>query len=290
MKCRFYLFLLLTVFVAQIDATPLKSVWIESAESCRFSSIKELPVGDYQDQLTPYLFARGVESREEVAYFFYQDLSHIAHSLSILFEQDARITVEEMFSDHIEIIPSSALEIDHVGRELYGPLSTYISIIKQIASQEGLVFVKALVFPSTQVVKTLRESDPHIAGVTIARIYLLDGCSGQTKSLELFQASPQDEKSPQSIEATQKRISLLSDTDNDSSLVPIDHLAIQVSSVEEVCTIHNRIQQFVSNTLRPCCQEICYNPGDGSVQTKVMMRTSEYTPFNRVVEFVSYTP
>lgn len=125
-------------------------------------------------------------------------------------------------------------------------------------------------------------------GVTIGRIYFQSDDTGIIKCIELFQASLQDGKCPQHIAATQERLSLLTSSNKNSALTPIDHVSIELSTVEDVQNIHNHIQQLASETLKPYQKEVSHNSGDGSTQTKAVMRESKEDPFNKIVEFVHY--
>ena len=122
-------------------------------------------------------------------------------------------------------------------------------------------------------VKVLQEKDPAIRGVMIARVYFQNRANGEIKSLELFQAL-------QGIEATQERLSL--------SALPIDHISIQFKTAEEVQASHDRLLELSSEFIRPYQQQLSYNSGDGSTQTKAVIRDSLETPFNKIIEFVHY--
>lgn len=287
---RFLFFFLVTC--TSVFADSIEQPWLGCVPSDRFEPLIELcaqSVNGYHDNLVPYLIARGVDDENIIEMLFQQDLFHFAHALSILFEQDSATILKHMLGDHYSLIEGYDTQIDHVGRELFGPISFYLPLLNQMAPQLGLINTRNLVFPSTQVVKVLQEHDPKLKGVTIARIYFQSIESGQKGCLELFQTAPQDGKSPQNIEATMQRISLLTATHSSSKQTPIDHLSIQLNSVEEVQSIHQRIHQLASATLKPYQKDISHNSGDGSTQTKALMRDSKNAPFNKIVEFVYYS-
>ncbi len=160
--------------------------------------------------------------------------------------------------------------------------------MEKVATQFGLVYLKEIVFPSTQVVKVLQQYDPDLRGVTIGRVYFQNIADGRIRCLELFQASSLDDQHPQKMEATLERISLLTDPCSSSPKTPIDHLALEFSSIEEIQKIHNQIHELSSELLMPYQEKVSYNPGDGSTQTKVLLRSSTTTAFNKIIEFVHY--
>lgn len=291
------LYLFLLAYTSLIGAalhttTPSETIWEESSSSGRFAPLIHVPVEvlpNYRDQLVPYLIARGVKKEEEAAVeaYFRRDLQHIAEALSILFEQNVTEILHKTFGRHSSLIEGHSVKIDHVGIELYGPIAFYLPIIREIACEMDLVYASDLLFPSTQVVKVLQKDDPDVRGVTIGRVYLQS--ESKARCIELFQASLMDGQHPQRIAATERRLALLTATEGSSNLSPIDHISIELSSVEEVEQVHHKIYQLACETLHPYQKDVSYNAGDGSTQTKVLIRTSSDTPFNRVVEFVHYS-
>ncbi len=287
---------LLLVFSSLSNAVPLPSptiptAWFAQEPSDRFMPMTQLidrPQSDFFEKAVPYLKARGVSDEADMANFIRQDLLHIEQALSVLFEQDSKVVLQAFLGDRFFLIENTRFEIDHVGRELYGPLSFYLPLIEESAPRLGLTCIRQHVFPSTQVVKVLREQDPNLSGVSIARVYFQNNGDGKIKCLELFQAGSSDEQSPQSIQATQERLSLLSADKSDASFSPIDHLSIEFATIEEIERIHGSIQEFASETLMPYQKEISHNPGDRSTNTKVLIRDSAKAPFNKIIEFVHY--
>lgn len=264
--------------------------WLKVCALGRFSLLTHLhpqSVEGYQEKLLPYLRARGVDDNA-VELFVRKDLFHIAHALSILFEQESAHVLQHFLGDRYALIDRVDAHIDHVGRELLGSLSFYLPLLKKLSPELGLVAFMEIVFPSTQVVKVLQHYDPNISGVTIGRMYFQDISNGQIRCLELFQASSQDDQCPQKITATEDRLLLLTAPSSSSLQTPIDHLALEVGAIEDVQSIHDRIHQLASETLMPYQKTISYNPGDGSTQTKVLLRDSTETVFNKIIEFVHY--
>ena len=283
----FFLFLFLVVF------TPIASIaeWFECTLTNRFEpltqlSIRSLP--EYHKLCVPYFVARGVNDEAIIENLVREDILNIEHALNVLFEQDQKKILRNFLGEYFFLIEGYNAQIDHVGRELLGPLSFYLPFLEEISSQLDLTYLRKLTFPSTQVVKVLKQYDPDLQGVTIGRIYFQSPDRLQIGCIELFQAAPQDEKNPQGIEATQERLFLLTNVKSNSIMSPIDHLSIELSSVEEVEQIHTRIHELRSEILMPNQEEVSWNPGDGSTQTKVLMRDSSKTSFNRIIEFVHY--
>jgi hypothetical protein len=290
-KCFVCLFLGISALTANVAAHSLSQEWLGCIPSNRFDALtqfafKSLP--EYQTLLVPYLIARGVDDEAIMETLVREDLFHIAQAFSVLFEQNPVIVLNNLLGEHITLIEGYHAQIDHVGRELFGPLSFYLSLLKQIAPNLRFILIRDIVFPSTQVVKVLQKHDPHLQGVTIGRVYLQDSELKQKKCIELFQASTLDEKNPQRIEATRQRLSLLTRGSDTSMVTPIDHLSIELSSIEEVHCVHNRIRERASDTLRLNQMEVSHNPGDGSTQTKALIRSSPEGPFNKIIEFVHY--
>ncbi len=289
-----FLFLVLLLPIASIaDLSPSSTEWIECTPSNRFESLTQLSIKSlptYYLQAVPYFLARGVSDEEIIENLIREDLSHIAHALSILFEQDQKSILQNFLGEYFFLLEGCNAQIDHVGRELLGPLSLYLPLLDKIALKLGLIHLRDQVFPSTQVVKILQQHDPHLQGVTIGRAYFQSIESEQIGCLELFQASLQDEKTPQNIEATQERLSLLTSSAKDSIVSPIDHISIELNTVEDVYNIHDSIMLTISETLRSNQKEVSHNPGDGSTQTKVLIRNTKEEPFYKIVEFVHYIP
>lgn len=291
------LFLFLMAFasiksVAEIPVSFVEKEWVECVFSDRFKPLMQLSIqslSGYQEECVPYLIARGGDEDLMFEEFVREDIAHITQALSMLFEQDQKSILRYFLGEHFSLIEGCNAQIDHVGRELFGPISFYLPLLKDVAPKMGLIYLKETIFPSTQVVKMLQQHDPSVQGVTIGRVYFQSLNKGQVGCLELFQASPQDGKTPQFIEATKRRLSLLTCSSSNSIEIPIDHISIELNSIEEVKRTHERIFKATSETLIPNQKNISQNSGDGSTQTKALLRNSKEAPFNKIIEFVHYT-
>jgi hypothetical protein len=290
LKSLIFLWLLVSLSpfasVADLPLTSAEQKWIACIYSNRFEPLTKLPKPF--DQTIPYFQARGVSDEKIIEDLICTDLLHMAHGLSLLFEQDQTNILQNYLGDYFFLLEGCNAKIDHVGKELLGPLSFYLPLLKKMAPKLNLIYLRDLVFPSTQVVKILQQDDSTLQGVTIGRAYFQSPETGAIGCLELFQAAPLDEKKPQNIQATQERISLLSSSNKNSPLSPIDHISIELSRVEQVQKIHENIHKLASETLKPNQKEISHNPGDGSTQTKVLLRNSKEASYNKIIEFVHY--
>ncbi len=233
----------------------------------------------YEERLVPYLSERGVDDPASFERCVREDLSNIEQSLQLLSKRNSKEVLQDFLGDYFFLVEEYESEIDHVGKELLGPLSFYLPLLQEICPPLGFVYLSEKVFASTSVVKLLQKEDPNLKGVTIARVYLQQ-LPLKTVSLELFQASPMDEKEPQSIRATQDRLS--------RRKTPIDHLAIRLNSLEEVKSIHQRILTIECENFRRGVDEIAFNPGDGSFHTKALIRSDPNGVFDRLIEFIYY--
>lgn len=275
--------------VQRIDSN--RQYWLGCYPSARFlhfvdDSLKSIP--KHYQKITSYFVDRGVTDRDEIKLFIQKDLLHIAQAFTILFEEDLEQIKKEHLREYEDLIDGYEAKIDHVGRELFGPLSFYLPLLNKMAPKIGLNYLKHIIFPSIQVLKVLQKEDSSLQGLTVARVYFKNNDNGLIKCLELFQASSKDEKWPQKIEFTNKRVSQLTKAKKHSTIIPIDHLSIELNRIEDVKCIHDSIYHRSSDTLMPYENEISFNPADGSLQTKVLLRDSKEVNFNRIVEFVYY--
>lgn len=259
--------------------------WVDYHPSERFAPLTHANFS--REDATSYFMARNV-AEDEVEFYIRQDLYNFSQALTILFDLNANDVLSSYLGNYFYLVEGCEAEIDHVGRELYGPIPFYLSLLTEVIPQTGLLKTKEIVFPSTQVVKSLQEFDPDVKGVTIGRVYFKSISTGKTKCIELFQPSLQDGSFPQTIEGSNDRFSLLTARNCSSQQVPIDHLSVEVSDVEHIHRIHQLIHESTCETLQPCVQKIAFNPGDGSTFTKALIRDSTDQPFNKIVEFVHY--
>ncbi len=179
MKYITYVLLLLAFTLhGNTMAHPLHSTeqdWLGCYPSERFlqltkASPQTLP--DYQQRLVPYLVDRKVSDEASWEFFVQKDLFHISHALSVLFEQASDSVLQNMMGSQASLIEGYNASIDHVGRELYGPLEFYLAILKQMAPEMRLIYLSDIVFPSTQVVKILQQHDASVQGVTLSLIHI----------------------------------------------------------------------------------------------------------------------
>ena len=216
------------------------------------------------------------------------DLYNLAHALSAIFAEDHEIILKAFFGPHYQLIEDKDAEIDHIGRELLGPLTFYLSLLQENSQMFGLHYVSHLIFLSTQVVKNLAEEDPEIRGVTIGRIYFRHQVNETIRCLELFQTAMPDGSFPQKVEKTIERLSITLSPDEKPHITPIDHLAIRFGHPDDIKNIHEKIIQAQSEIVRPYQMKVSYNPSDQSTNTKVLFRDSNRSAFNKIVEFISY--
>ena len=243
----------------------------------------------WQELWVSYLNARGVNDPAAMEQLCREDLLHIAQALSLLFEEDPTRTLAHFLGEHSHLMEGHRAEIEHVGRELFGPISFYLKLLGQIAEQLDLGYLSDLVFPSTEVVKLLQKQDSGLKDITIGRVYFKNLIkSPKIASLELFQASSKDGKNPQHFNATQIRLSALCNSFHALDIIPIDHIAVRIDTIDDVQKIHDRISWMRSETAIPALQEVSYNFGDRSAHTKILLRDAEDRPFNRIVEFINY--
>ena len=247
-----------------------------------FSGLAQFSIhslSEYQDRLVPYLKARGVQDEAVKESYAQRDLLQLADALNLYFEQDSTLVLQEFMGEHFSLIERSHYPIDHIGRELFGPLSFYLPLLKQTTPKLGLIYLGELLFPSRSVVKALQKYDSTLQGVTIGRVYFESMKNGKKGCLELFQPSPKEEAGPQSIEWSERRRGG-EDT--------IDHLSIRLNRVEEVLNLHQRIYELKSETILPVMREVSYNSSDGSLHTKALIKNARSSPSNKIIEFVHY--
>lgn len=264
---------------------------IDDIETNRFSSLhilKEEAICSMQfdwEEATPYFRSRGVAD-SEIKHYIDQDLNRIIQSLSFVFHQDPEHSFPLFLKNDLDLY--GKIEIDHAGIELYGPISFYLPLIRQISSHLDLIYRKEIIFPSVSIFKELQNLDPKLKGVSIARIFFEDQISGTVRSLELFQAAPLDETDPQPMAATEERISLLNGKRTRSEVFPIDHTAIRMKDLQSIESLHKQIWDSPTKAVLPVLENLSYNPGDGSIHTKAIFRDENSMLYNQIVEFIYY--
>ena len=249
---------------------PKRREWLGCAPSPRFAPLIELSTNSLP---SAYLKARGAADDLTIQRLVSEDFFHIAHALSLLFEHDANTILQDLLGDYFPLIAGQNHQIDHVGRELFGPLSFYLPLLEQIAPRLGLIYLSDLTFASTTVAEELQRRDPGLKGVTIARVYFQNLADSRTGCIELFQVF-------QHLKATQERIS--------AKLDPIDHLAIRIDTLQAVQQIHHRIHELTSDRFRCNRKELSSNRRDRTIHTKALMRDAPQGPFHKILEFIYY--
>jgi hypothetical protein len=151
------------------------------------------------------------------------------------------------------------------------------------------------VFQSVQVVEALRQFDPGLAAVTIAKIHFdehdqpfVTGC------LELFQAAGRDGSAPQGYRHTIERLNNLHLEAGQvgaglSLQPPICHISIEAPDVATVLAVHEVVATDTSGLLMPYVDRVVENPGDHSTNTKLSVRCSSDSPmYNQIIEVVHH--
>lgn len=262
----------------------------------------------FQTVALPYLKARGLKTEREINLAVRLDLLNLAHALTVLFEGDHEKIISSTMPEEIySYFTGSENQIDHIGRELYGPITFYLDVLRELAPSLMLEHVKLpagknitpngdIIFPSVQVVEALRKTDPDLKGVTIGRIYFHDQ-NGMKGCLELFQASLIDNSSPQDYIFTLARhgvlhqnVHLLYVTDfGDFLASPIEHFSIAVNHKDTVYKVHHHIKNSSNENMRLYTRQIAYNPADKSTNTKIAIKSDpKYLVFTKIIEIVHY--
>lgn len=235
------------------------------------------------------------------------DLAHLAQGLTIVFDSDHDAILASMMPWHLyDIIQDVKPVIDHVGRELFGPLDFYLELLDRYAAAVGLVHVALppgpnvtekgdAVFQSVQVVEALRQFDPDLEGVTIGKICFSAVDEPQTTGcLELFQPALRDGLAPQCHRHTVERMhNLHSDKATEGPVTdlslqpPVCHLSIEAADVATVFELHEVAQRDTSGMLMPYVDRVVENTGDGSTNTKISIRSRPDSPvYNKIIEIV----
>ena len=280
---------------------------------------------DYENFVIPYLKLRGIHDERTIRKFVQIDLQNLAHALTLLFESNHRHVLSkvlpmEAYSDAFKKID---IKIDHVGRELLGPLSFYLNILKNSADKMELSHVSLpsgpkvtpegnKIFPSTQTVEALRQFDPYLEGVTICRIFFIDRHTREKRNLELFQASSEKGFSPQHYTYTLARLAILQLDPEQIELInriepdlktgfvtpearipivsPICHLSVQVEEEALIFFLHNMFNKKQAGKIKTYLDEPSSNKADNSFNTKLLAcETVEgHHIYNKLLEMVYY--
>ncbi len=286
--------------------------WLDISPAARFNPLVGCDLGrrkSYERDVVPYLQARGVDNHSLIEQYVRLDLLHLAHGLTVVFSSDHEVVLKSVMPDHLyDVIREVQPVIDHVGRELFGPIGFYLELLRDLAPRLGLDHRPQapgdnvtpdgdVVFQSVQVVEALREFDTGVAAVTIAKIFFTDherpsasGC------LELFQPSRRDGTDAQCHRHTVERLTNLHiDTAELSTGLslqpPICHISIEAPDIDTVHAIHEVAKADRSGLLLPYVDQVTVNQGDNSTNTKLSIRSHPESPLhNRIIEVVFHRP
>ncbi len=301
--------------------------WLDVTVDARFQPLINYDFQhreDYHLKVIPYLKGRGIDAQNKIEMFVKVDLYNLAHALTIIFEMDRNIILQQIMPLHLfQVIQDVESEIDHVGRELFGPLDFYLDILREQAESLKLNHIILpegnnvsengdIVFQSVQVVQALRQTDNHLKGVTIAKIYLKDIQSPSTKGcLELFQVALRDCSSPQNYRFTLARLANLYANENNGRIykmidrdinkgyitedgkiplvTPVCHISIRARDVQTVYDVHKAAKDDKTGMIMLYLDKVSTNPGDGSVNTKIAIRSDLGTPlYNKIIEVAHF--
>lgn len=306
-----------------LDAVTGSHDWLGVESAPRFIALAQYPFTadpDYQTIVIPYLMSRGVSDSETMALLVRSDLYNLAQALSLLFERDESVVMQSQLpSALLAYFPGNHLQIDHVGRELFGPITFYMKVLMTLADELQLRHIPKyqsanstnegnILFPSTAVVLEIQKYNPSLQEVAIGRIYFeaqhSSGSAILDKCLELFQVARVDNSAAQPLENTLLRMANLY-ADSNLALFnaimapgaaipqryPIGHISVATDDKATVYLVHEAIVNDSIAGVRAYIDEVGYNPADGSTNTKLVSRASEdYPIFNRIVEVVHYGP
>ncbi|MDR4508195.1 MAG: acyl--CoA ligase [Candidatus Brocadiaceae bacterium] len=300
--------------------------WLDVSISPKFQPLANYDyrqLKDYHLKVIPYLKNRGIEDDAGINKFVMFDLNTLAHALTIIFESDKNIVLQSILPSNLfRILENLDLKIDHVGRELFGPLEFYLNILREqsdklelehIALPEGenVTEYGDIIFQSVQVVEALRHFDQHLKGVTIGKIYFKNNQDQKsTGCLELFQVAPRDGSSPQNYRYTLARLANLYANPNRGQtdkmfnrsinkgyitddgkiplVTPICHISIKVNELQTVYDFHNAAKNDKSGMIILYLDKVSSNPGDGSINTKIAIRTNSEIPLYNIIIEVAF--
>ncbi|MCP5003214.1 MAG: hypothetical protein GY941_04565 [Planctomycetes bacterium] len=301
--------------------------WLDVNVDARFQPLINYDFqhrADYHLNVIPYLKDRGIVGENKVEMFVKVDLYNLAHALTIIFEMDQNIILQNIMPLHLfQVIQDVESEIDHVGRELFGPLDFYLDILREQAERLKLNHIVLpegknvseygdIVFQSVQVVKALRHTDKQLKGVTIAKIYLKDNKNPSTKGcLELFQVALRDRSFPQNYRFTLARLANLYANVNNWRIykiigrdinkgyitedgkiplvTPVCHISIRARDVKTVHDVHKAAMDDKTGMIMLYLDRVSTNPGDGSVNTKIAIRSDLDIPlYNKIIEVAHF--
>jgi hypothetical protein len=230
------------------------------------------------------------------------DLRRLAHAFTVLTTADRSSVLSSVLPARLlPLISRIDARIDHVGREVAAPVlplvaawrrATDILDLEHLPQRRDSATAEGdLVFPSVQVVKTLRRDDPNVQAVTIGRSFVRPDAGAAALSIELFYVGEVHGGAAQHLSAMDRRIDGLSHAPFrlTAPRPPICHLSLEVADRASLCHIHEIGQRDRSGLVFPYDDEVSVNPGDGSHNTKlaVRRRRTPSAPVN-VLEFAFF--
>ena len=250
-------------FVRLADACPE----IGDAQQARFFARRGLPIA-----------ASNADSCQLARTLVDLDLRAIAHASSFLLSEGAEETARALLPPELKpAVEADEPQLDHLGLEVFGQLEWYLEVLAGWAATGALKLRGYRIFPSVQVRRVLAY-DPRLADVRIARVYL-EGPS-RTVNLEIFEATQH-----WLYTAARHRATFAPEAGDDGGPpVPVGHLALAVESWKTVEAVHCGLAEAcLRETLStPYGDEISFNPGDTSINTKFRARGGP------IIELVSY--
>ncbi len=296
--------------------------WLDVSVDARFQPLINYDFQhrpDYNLKVIPYLKDRGIVGRIKVEMFVKVDLYNLAHALTILFARDQSIILQQIMPPHLfRVLQDVESEIDHVGRELFGPLDFYLDILREQAERLKLNHIVLpegknvsehgdIVFQSVQVVQALQHFDKHLKGVTIAKSYFKDKQEGSTGCFELFQVALRDNSFPQDYRFTLARMANLYANANSKGIykkieddinkdcifedgnipvfTPVCHISIRANDVQTVHDFHKTAKDDKTGMIILYLDKVSTNPGDGSINTKIAIGSDLGIPlYNKIIE------
>ena len=267
----------------RVDLAP--DGWLGHQTLERFRQLAGAAIEIAEDEQAHFFGRRGVraapscdDARRLMRELVALDLCGIAHASSFLLSDGAEQTVRDLLPRALAPAFESDLpQLDHVGLEIFGQLEWYLAVLEAWADAGALKLRGYRIFPSVQVRRVLAY-DPQLAGVRIARVYL-EG-RGRTVNLEIFEVTQHWSYTASRQQAT---FGAGSARDGDP-LVPVGHLALAVRSRKTMEALHCGIQEACRREIlsTPYGDEISFNPGDASINTKFRARGGP------IIEIVSY--
>lgn len=267
--------------------------------------------GEAYKQLVGYFAERGITHEETVKRLIRLDLMHIEQALGMLFHTPTGLISELLSELGIKGDCVSACRVEHVGRELLGPVDIYLKYLTEQApslglhhdpfTRNGATVEGNLIFNSTQVVASLQKLDANLSGVTIGRIYFKPASGPNASSgLELFQASAMSNHRPQHILYSLKRLASLVTAENRPAAEKADkpvtghchtavgHIAIEVPEKQTLETLLQQARLAQHGNITLYQDRISFNPADGSHNVKVVINDAMPHRSQRIVEFIFY--